>query len=92
MAEQVFNEEKALNLLPAKHVKKIDWSRCIICQEKNKTKLRTATESSISKFIDAINIQQDECYELLKYDINKLCEYPIVCHSICMPSMQVQKI
>ena len=69
--------------MPAKRVKKIDWSRCIICQEKNKTKLRTATESSISKFIDAINIQQGECYELLKYDINNLRECPIVWHNIC---------
>lgn len=63
------------------------YLKCIICQVDSSEKLRTVQQSSIVNFISKLQIRQDDVYERLDRELEKLKENSgVLWHSSCYAS------
>ena len=60
----IAEDDEPFGLLPAKRVKAIDWTKCLVCQgDKPGETLRKASPSGLDSFSVTSKIRKDEVYE-----------------------------
>ena len=79
-------DDEALILLPPKRIKLIKWSKCLICQVDTGEAIRQGTEAGINSFTSACKQRNDELYERIYKDFERLSEFNVVWHGKCFQS------
>ncbi|KAK3696845.1 hypothetical protein QZH41_003454 [Actinostola sp. cb2023] len=81
--------DQGSDILPtpaAKRLRRTNFQQCIICQAVRNEALRSAMDSSVERFVDALKARLDHVYDRVFLDVQSLSNQSVLWHSSCYES------